>query len=95
MAKVSVLGAGSWGTALTVMLHNNGHQVILWSPLTEEVEQLSEDREQKAKLPGVHISEDILITGDRSFTLSQPVKPLSPSQNTIRFPRGPLSITMN
>ena len=31
MAKVGVLGAGSWGTALSVLLHDNGHQVTIWS----------------------------------------------------------------
>lgn len=62
MAKVSVLGAGSWGTALAVMLHGNHHQVMLWSALSDEVAQLRKDREQKGKLPGVHIPEDINIT---------------------------------
>ena len=62
MAKVSVLGAGSWGTALAVMLHGNHHQVMLWSALSDEVAQLRRDREQKGKLPGVHIPEDINIT---------------------------------
>ncbi len=62
MAKVSVLGAGSWGTALAVMLHGNHHQVTLWSALSDEVAQLRRDREQKGKLPGVHIPEDIDIT---------------------------------
>ena len=62
MAKVSVLGAGSWGTALAVMLHGNHHQVTLWSALSDEVAQLRKDREQKGKLPGVHIPEDIDIT---------------------------------
>ena len=62
MAKVSVLGAGSWGTALAVMLHGNHHQVMLWSALSDEVAQLRRDREQKGKLPGVHIPEDIDIT---------------------------------
>ena len=33
MAKISVLGAGSWGTALSILLYNNGHEVILWSRL--------------------------------------------------------------
>ena len=33
MAKISVLGAGSWGTALSILLYNNGHEVILWSAL--------------------------------------------------------------
>ena len=62
MAKVSVLGAGSWGAALAVMLHGNHHQVTLWSALSDEVAQLRRDREQKGKLPGVHIPEDINIT---------------------------------
>lgn len=62
MAKVSVLGAGSWGTALAVMLHGNHHQVTLWSALSDEVAQLRRDWEQKGKLPGVHIPEDINIT---------------------------------
>ena len=62
MAKVSVLGAGSWGTALAVMLHGNHHQVTLWSALSDEVAQLRRDREQKGKLPGVHIPENINIT---------------------------------
>ena len=62
MAKVSVLGAGSWGTALAVMLHGNHHEVTLWSALSDEVTQLRRDREQKAKLPGVRIPENIVIT---------------------------------
>ena len=31
MEKVCVLGAGSWGSALALSLHNNGHQVHIWS----------------------------------------------------------------
>ena len=31
MANVGVLGAGSWGTALSVLLHDNGHEVTIWS----------------------------------------------------------------
>lgn len=42
MAKISVLGAGSWGTALALLLHNNGHEVTLWSALKDEVEMLRE-----------------------------------------------------
>lgn len=44
------------------MLHGNHHQVTLWSALSDEVAQLRRDREQKGKLPGVHIPEDINIT---------------------------------
>ena len=44
MAKVSIIGAGSWGTALAVVLSNNGHQVTVWSAFTEEIQMLKEKR---------------------------------------------------
>ncbi|EGN36199.1 hypothetical protein HMPREF0988_02323 [Lachnospiraceae bacterium 1_4_56FAA] len=53
MANVGVIGAGSWGTALSVLLHDNGHQVTIWSIDPEEVKMLAEEREHKKKLPGV------------------------------------------
>ena len=64
MAKVSVIGAGSWGTALAVLLDGNGHDVTLWSFLESEVDMLKTEREQKDKLPGVKISERMYITND-------------------------------
>ena len=64
MAKISVLGAGSWGTALSVLLSNNGHEVRLWSRFQEEVDALKETRELTSKLPGVHIPENIDLTAD-------------------------------
>ena len=64
MAKVGVLGAGSWGTALSVLLHDNGHQVTIWSIDENEVKMLDEKREHELKLPGVKLAEDMVITGD-------------------------------
>ena len=64
MAKVGVLGAGSWGTALAILLHDNGHDVTVWSIDPKEVEMLSKKREHVSKLPGVHISEEIMITNE-------------------------------
>lgn len=72
MAKISVMGAGSWGTALAILLNNNGHQVILWSALGNEVELLRKTRENPAKLPGVKIPEGILITKDEKLAMDQP-----------------------
>ena len=66
MAKVGVLGAGSWGTALAILLHDNGHDVTVWSIDPKEVEMLSEKREHVSKLPGVHISEKIMSYNDFS-----------------------------
>lgn len=64
MANVGVLGAGSWGTALSVLLHDNGHRVTIWSIDANEVKMLDEKREHELKLPGVKLSEDMVITGD-------------------------------
>lgn len=64
MAKIGVLGAGSWGTALSVLLHDNGHQVTIWSIDENEVKMLDEKREHELKLPGVKLAEDMVITGD-------------------------------
>ena len=41
MAKAGVLGAGSWGTALALLLDKNGHDVTVWSIDQAEVEMLS------------------------------------------------------
>ena len=72
MAKVNVLGAGSWGTALSLLLNKNGHQVKLWSALEDEVKLLQEKREHPNKLPGVHIPEDVEITSDLEGCLKDP-----------------------
>ncbi|MEW8691868.1 MAG: NAD(P)H-dependent glycerol-3-phosphate dehydrogenase [Candidatus Thiodiazotropha endolucinida] len=50
---IAVLGAGSWGTALAILLSGNGHRVSLWGHLQEEIEALIRERENKQYLPGV------------------------------------------
>ena len=62
--NISVLGAGGWGIALSVLLEGNGHNVEMWSKLEDEVEALNRDREHKIGLPGVIIPESIKITTD-------------------------------
>ena len=64
MANVGVLGAGSWGTALSVLLLDNGHQVTVWSIDENEVNMLNEKREHELKLPGVKLPDDMVITGN-------------------------------
>lgn len=63
---VCVLGAGSWGSALAALLSGNGHEVTLWSIDEKEVEMLLTYREQKDKLPGVKIPENICVTSSLS-----------------------------
>lgn len=62
--KVSVLGAGGWGTTLAVLLHYNGHKVTLWEYKKSYAKELSRSRENKIYLPGIKIPEEILITSD-------------------------------
>jgi len=64
MSKVSFLGAGSWGTALAIMLAKQGHQVTLWSKVEAEVAMLLDNREHKERLPGVKLPDSIVITKD-------------------------------
>lgn len=64
MANIGVIGAGSWGTALALLLDKNGHAVTEWSHRPEEAEELSRTREHKSKLPGVKLPETMRFTGD-------------------------------
>ena len=70
MAKISVLGAGSWGTALAVVLHKNGLEVTFWSIALDEIDLLKKEREHKDKLPGVKIAEEIGLTTDLKEAIS-------------------------
>ncbi len=63
MAKVSIIGGGSWGIAIAVLLHKNGHQITVWSALESEIKMLQENHEHKM-LPGVKLAEDIVFTTD-------------------------------
>lgn len=63
MAKVSVLGGGSWGIALAVVLHKNGNEVTVWSALEAEITMLQEKHEHKM-LPGVILPDDMKFTLD-------------------------------
>ncbi len=59
MAKIGLIGAGSWGTALSKLAADNGHEVTVWSIVKEEIEMLQENREHLDKLPGVKLPENI------------------------------------
>ena len=62
--KISVLGSGSWGTAVASLLAGNGHQVTLWSFLEEECEELKQFHENKRYLKGVILPDSICFTHD-------------------------------
>ena len=63
MAKIGIIGAGTWGIALSVLLHDNGHKISVWSALPQEIKDLQEKHEHK-NLPGVVLPEDMEFTAD-------------------------------
>ena len=64
MAKIAVLGAGGWGTALAVLADRQNHQVRLWTPFAEECEAIRRDGEHKKLLPDVPVPPTIELTTD-------------------------------
>ena len=62
--KIAVIGSGGWGTAIAVLLANQGHNVYLWSWIQEETDRLSRDRENKEFLPGIFFPNNIHCTHD-------------------------------
>lgn len=64
MKKIGIIGAGSWGTAIAVLLDNNGHDVTMWSAIGNEIDMLQAEHEHKDKLPGIKLSEKMKFTKD-------------------------------
>ncbi|MBA2173864.1 NAD(P)H-dependent glycerol-3-phosphate dehydrogenase [Halobacillus locisalis] len=60
MGKVAVLGAGSWGTALAIVLADNGHEVGLWAHRKELADEINEKRTNDKYLQGISIPEQIV-----------------------------------
>lgn len=64
MVKIGILGAGTWGTALAILLCDNGHDVTMWSKLEREAKELDESRDNIKNLPGARLPKDVKITLD-------------------------------
>ncbi len=62
--KITVLGAGSWGTTLALVLHDNHHQVNLWTFENRQAEYLRENHENIEFLPGISLPPEIKIATD-------------------------------
>ena len=62
--KISVIGAGSMGTAVSILLANNGHSIKMWSLFKEEVDMINNLREQTEKLPGARVPDSVVCTSD-------------------------------
>ncbi len=61
---ITVLGAGSWGTTLALLLNDNGHEVVLWEFFSDLAGTIFRKRENEKYLPGVKIPTSITVTSD-------------------------------
>ena len=64
MSKISLLGAGTWGSALAILLSGNGHDVTIWTKIEKEAKGLAENRNNLRNLPGAVLPETVKITLD-------------------------------
>lgn len=67
---VGILGAGSWATAISVLLAQKGYKVKLWSIIPEQIKEINETRENKSFLPGVTIPAGVEAIDDLGQAVS-------------------------
>jgi len=68
--RIAVLGGGSWGTTLAILLHENGHDIRMWEYFADQAAVVAETRENKKFLPGVKIPRDIVVGSDLTSAVS-------------------------
>lgn len=91
MAEISVIGSGSWGTAMSVCLGRNGHSVKLWSRRQETTDMLKSECENKRYLPGVKIPDSVSFTSDISACADADIIVFATPSHTIRSVASSLS----
>lgn len=64
MSNVSILGAGTWGCALAILLAGKGHDVTIWTKIENEANMLEINRKSLKNLPGAQLQDEIKITLD-------------------------------
>ncbi|MCF7553818.1 NAD(P)H-dependent glycerol-3-phosphate dehydrogenase [Pseudonocardia sp. WMMC193] len=70
LARVAVLGAGSWGTAFAKVVGDSGREVVLWARRPEVATAVSERRENPDYLPGIRLPETVSATTNAAAALS-------------------------
>ncbi|EPZ38435.1 NAD(P)H-dependent glycerol-3-phosphate dehydrogenase [Anoxybacillus ayderensis] len=89
---VTVLGAGSWGTALAIVLADNGHHVRLWGQRQEQIDEINEKHTNEKYLPNIHLPEAIVgytdltqaLEGVETVVLAVPTKAIREVLQRVR-----------
>lgn len=81
--RISVLGSGTWGTALAMVLEKNGHSVTLWSFFESEISEIAKNRAHKF-LKDVKISENIALTSDLDEAVKADMLVLAVPSHVVR-----------
>ena len=69
MKKVVIIGAGSWGTALGLVLARKGYDITLWEFNKERAEEIQKERENKRYLPGIKFPDNLNVTYEKEGLL--------------------------
>ncbi|MDV2884315.1 NAD(P)H-dependent glycerol-3-phosphate dehydrogenase [Alkalihalophilus pseudofirmus] len=69
MANIAVMGAGSWGTALSMVLADNHHDVRLWARREEQIAEINNNHTNEAYLPDIQLPKQIKGYSDLSETV--------------------------
>ena len=81
--KIAVVGSGGWGTALSIVLCDNGHDVTLWSHNPAKAAEMAQKRENPL-LKGVKLPESLTITGDLGFLAGADLVVSAPPSFAVR-----------
>lgn len=99
--KVAVIGAGSWGTALAMVLADNGHETRVWGHNSARVDEMNQFHTNEKYLPGIIIPELVraysnlqeALNGIETIILAVPTKAIREVlRNILQFQRQPLRI---
>jgi glycerol-3-phosphate dehydrogenase (NAD(P)+) len=95
--RIAVLGTGSWGTTLAVLLAERSHTVSLWSYRAEDAEHIRDTRENSQFLPGIRIPDSVVVTDNLTDAAggSDMIVAAIPSQFLRRVVEGLLNLPLD